>query len=58
VLATYRRALPDGVDMSKVLHALLHMHHNRALGVDRDREAVCLRLARQAAAAWRAKDRS
>jgi class I lanthipeptide synthase len=53
-LARYRRALPDGVDTDQVLHSLLHMHHNRALGVDRDREAVCLRLARQAAAAWRA----
>lgn len=53
-LARYRHALLDGVDLDKVLHSLLHMHHNRALGVDRDREAVCLRLARQAAATWRA----
>lgn len=53
-LVWYRRALPEGVDTDKVLHSLLHMHHNRALGVNRDREAVCLRLARQAAAAWRA----
>lgn len=53
-VARYRRALPDGVDLDKVLHSLLHMHHNRALGVDRDREAICLRLARQAAATWRA----
>lgn len=53
-IGRYRRALPDGVDRDGVLHSLLHMHHNRALGVDRDREARCLRLARQAAAAWRA----
>ncbi|MEU4803078.1 thiopeptide-type bacteriocin biosynthesis protein [Actinosynnema sp. NPDC023587] len=52
-LARYRRALPDGVDIDRVLHSLLHMHHNRALGVNRDREAICLRLARQAAAVWR-----
>ncbi|MFI9011662.1 lantibiotic dehydratase [Actinosynnema sp. NPDC053489] len=52
-LARYRGALPEGVDIDRVLHSLLHMHHNRALGVNRDREAICLRLARQAAAAWR-----
>ncbi|QTR02237.1 thiopeptide-type bacteriocin biosynthesis protein, partial [Saccharothrix algeriensis] len=52
-LARYRRTLPDGVDIDRVLHSLLHMHHNRALGVNRDREAICLRLARQAAAVWR-----
>lgn len=53
-LGRYRNALPEGVDREQILHSLLHMHHNRALGVDRDREAVCLRLARQAAATWRA----
>jgi hypothetical protein len=47
-------ALPYGVDLDKVLHCLLHMHHNRSLRVDRDREAECLRLARAAAATWRA----
>lgn len=53
-LAAYRAALPDGADVDAVVRSLLHMHHNRALGVDREREAVCLRLARQAAATWRA----
>lgn len=56
-LARYRAALPTGMGadgLDRVLHSLLHMHHNRVLGVDRDREAVCLRLARHAAAAWRA----
>lgn len=53
-IAAYRTALPNGADADAALHALLHMHHNRALGVDREREAVCLRLARQAAATWRA----
>jgi len=36
------------------VRSLLHMHHNRLVGVDRAREAVCLRLARQAAVTWRA----
>nr|WP_231104912.1 lantibiotic dehydratase [Haloechinothrix halophila] len=54
----YRRALPHGVGIEAVLHSVLHMHHNRALGVDRDREAACLRLARQAAATWRSIQRT
>lgn len=53
-IAAYRAALPDGADTDAVVRSLLHMHHNRALGVDREREAVCLRLARQAAATWNA----
>ena len=52
-LATYRRLLPDGADTDAVLASLLHMHHNRALGINPDGEAVCRRLARQAALAWR-----
>lgn len=48
-LARYRRALPDDADSDQVLSALLHMHHNRARPIDRDDEAVCLRLARQVA---------
>ncbi|MGH3915391.1 MAG: lantibiotic dehydratase, partial [Pseudonocardiaceae bacterium] len=53
-LAAYRAALPDGADTDAVARSLLHMHHNRLLGVDREREAACLRLARQAVATWRA----
>jgi thiopeptide-type bacteriocin biosynthesis protein len=53
-IAAYRAALPDSADTDAVARSLLHMHHNRLLGVDREREAVCLRLARQAAATWRA----
>ncbi|WP_216207002.1 lantibiotic dehydratase [Amycolatopsis aidingensis] len=48
----YRHALPADTDLDACLHALLHMHHNRALGVDPELEAVCLRLARQAATTW------
>ncbi|MFH8987129.1 lantibiotic dehydratase [Streptomyces sp. NPDC017940] len=53
-LDTYRRALPRGVDVGAVLESLLHMHHNRALGIDRDRERACRRMARQAALTARA----
>jgi thiopeptide-type bacteriocin biosynthesis protein len=53
-LAAYRRALPEGADTDAVLEALLHMHHNRAVGLDPDGERVCRRLARQAARARRA----
>lgn len=50
-LRRYRRQLgDDGLDTA--LSALLHMHHNRAVGVDRDHEATCHRLARQAVLAW------
>jgi len=41
-----------------VLESLLHMHHNRALGVDRDGEAICRHLARQAALAWQVKQKA
>lgn len=53
-VSCYRTALPEGADVNAVLQSLLHMHHNRAVGVDREHEAVCLRLARQIAATWRA----
>ncbi len=51
-LAAYAAALPDGLNTDAILESLLHMHHNRAHGIDRDGEAVCRRLARQAALAW------
>jgi thiopeptide-type bacteriocin biosynthesis protein len=54
-LARYRQALPDGANTDQVLSALLHMHHNRARLIDRDDERTCLRLARQAALARRAR---
>ncbi|MEE1931019.1 lantibiotic dehydratase [Streptomyces sp. TRM 70351] len=52
-LAVYATVLPAGMDITAVLESLLHMHHNRARGIDRDGEAVCRRLARQAALALR-----
>jgi thiopeptide-type bacteriocin biosynthesis protein len=60
-LAGYRGHLSAVSDASAdasadaVLEALLHMHHNRALDVDRDSEAICRRLARQATLAWTAQ---
>jgi thiopeptide-type bacteriocin biosynthesis protein len=48
-LASYRRQLPPGTDLDTVVESLLHMHHNRAIGIDPDHEQLCRRLARQAA---------
>jgi thiopeptide-type bacteriocin biosynthesis protein len=56
-LASYRQQLPADADADATLEALLHMHHNRALGIDRDAENTCRRLARQAALAWTAQQR-
>ncbi|TCC17125.1 lantibiotic dehydratase [Kribbella sindirgiensis] len=53
-LASYRELLSDTARINDVLESLLHMHHNRAMGIDRDGEAICRRLARQSAIAWNA----
>ncbi|WP_211273297.1 thiopeptide-type bacteriocin biosynthesis protein, partial [Streptomyces hirsutus] len=53
-LALYRESLAAGMDLDSVLESLLHMHHNRLRGLDREDEAVCRRLARQSAVAWAA----
>jgi thiopeptide-type bacteriocin biosynthesis protein len=52
-LATYRKHLPPDADVDRAMESLLHMHHNRALGIDPDSERTCRRLARQAALTWR-----
>lgn len=54
-LAGYRQQLTDTARTDDVLESLLHMHHNRAIGIDREGEAICRRLARQAAVAWAAQ---
>ncbi len=54
-LATYRKHLPTDADLDRVVESLLHMHHNRALGIDPDGERTCRRLARQAALAWQTR---
>ncbi|MDS1269270.1 lantibiotic dehydratase [Lipingzhangella sp. LS1_29] len=50
-LTRYRQLLiaRPGPPLDGVISSLMHMHHNRALGVDRDSERACRHLARQAA---------
>ncbi|TQE24324.1 lantibiotic dehydratase [Streptomyces ipomoeae] len=56
-LAAYRQALEaHGADHAAVLPSVLHMHHNRAAGIDPDSEAICRRLARAAALSWTARE--
>ncbi|UCM88935.1 lantibiotic dehydratase [Streptomyces marincola] len=56
-LEQYRTALTHegNADPLAVLPSLLHMHHNRAAGIDPDGEATCRRLARTAALSWTAR---
>jgi thiopeptide-type bacteriocin biosynthesis protein len=51
-LARYRTGLPPEMNTGRVVESLLHMHHNRLIGIDRDNERACRRLARNAALAW------
>lgn len=53
-VAAYRKTLDADADFIHVLESLLHIHHNRYRGIDRDGEGACRRLARQAALARRA----
>lgn len=57
-LTGYRKALPPDATTEVVLESLLHMHHNRLIGIDSDSERACRRLARHAALAWRHRPRS
>jgi thiopeptide-type bacteriocin biosynthesis protein len=54
-LTSYRKVLSSTMDRDEVLESLLHTHHIRALGIDRDGEHTCRRLARAAALAWQAR---
>ncbi|MFJ7589545.1 lantibiotic dehydratase [Streptomyces sp. NPDC097617] len=47
-LSVYRERLATD-QLPRVLESLLHMHHNRLLGLDRDGEAACRHAARQLA---------
>ncbi|MET8342479.1 lantibiotic dehydratase [Streptomyces microflavus] len=47
VLGAYRVQL-GGRPLGPVLESLLHMHHNRVMGPDREAEAACRHAARQA----------
>jgi thiopeptide-type bacteriocin biosynthesis protein len=53
-LTAYRARLAAAADIlpDSTLTALLHMHHNRAAGIDAEGERVCRRLARAAVLAW------
>ncbi|WP_261951657.1 lantibiotic dehydratase [Streptomyces nigrescens] len=54
VISRYRERLNDaaGMDPNLVLDSLLHAHHIRAAGIDKDDERMCIRLAHAAAMAW------
>ncbi|MGV9849248.1 lantibiotic dehydratase [Streptomyces sp. NPDC003442] len=57
-LTVYRdrlRGSDDGTDPDAVLDSLLHAHHIRAAGIDKADERTCIRLARAAALAWKAR---
>jgi thiopeptide-type bacteriocin biosynthesis protein len=56
-LDRYRNLLThdDGLRTDEVLDSLLHAHHIRAAGIDKDDERTCMRLARASALAWKAK---
>ncbi|WP_217546083.1 lantibiotic dehydratase [Streptomyces sp. GbtcB6] len=54
-LTLYREHLAKDMDLDSVLESLLHMHHNRLRGLDREDERICRRLARQSALAWTAR---
>ncbi|HEY3952744.1 MAG TPA: lantibiotic dehydratase [Streptosporangiaceae bacterium] len=54
-LATYRAHLPSSLAAEDVLESLLHMHHNRAVGINPQSEQTARRLAKQAFLAWRAR---
>ncbi|MEU7407414.1 thiopeptide-type bacteriocin biosynthesis protein [Streptomyces sp. NPDC044948] len=54
-LAYYQQKLDasgGGIDPDLVLDSLLHAHHIRAAGIDKDDERMCIRLAHAAAMAW------
>jgi thiopeptide-type bacteriocin biosynthesis protein len=53
-VAAYRKTLDANANTTHVLESLLHIHHNRYRGIDRDGEGACRRLARQAALARQA----
>jgi thiopeptide-type bacteriocin biosynthesis protein len=57
-LSDYRARLQqaEGIDPDAVLDSLLHAHHIRSVGIDRDHERTCIRLARAAALTWTARN--
>ena len=53
-VAVYRKTLDASADTTHILDSLLHIHHNRYREIDRDSEAACRHIARQAALGQRA----
>jgi thiopeptide-type bacteriocin biosynthesis protein len=53
-LSAYRKTVGADTSTTHIIESLLHIHHNRYRGIDRDGEGTCRRLARQAALAQRA----
>jgi len=53
-VTAYRASLDEDANFTHILESLLHIHHNRYRGIDRDAEGACRRLARQAGLARRA----
>lgn len=54
-VARYRQQLDAsgcGIDPDLILDSLLHAHHIRAVGIDKNDERTCIRLAHAAAMAW------
>ncbi|RFS81446.1 lantibiotic dehydratase [Actinomadura spongiicola] len=56
-LTSYRKQFDERRDVLGVLHSLLHLHHNRAVGVDVDQERVTNRLVRACALRYTASHR-
>jgi thiopeptide-type bacteriocin biosynthesis protein len=54
-LTAYHAQLPRTQPADSVLESLLHMHHNRAIGIDTGSEHTSRRLARQAMLGWRSQ---
>ncbi|MGH3949048.1 MAG: lantibiotic dehydratase [Pseudonocardiaceae bacterium] len=54
-LAAYRSQFSSGTDIDQVLESLLHLHHIRAIGIDRSSERTCRRAARTAALSSQAR---
>ncbi|MEY9211566.1 lantibiotic dehydratase [Thermobifida halotolerans] len=57
-LKAYCTALSADTNTDTVVESLLHMHHNRAVGIAPEHERTCRRLARQASLSWLARQGS
>lgn len=51
-LRAYRASLSPAHNLNGIMESLLHMHHNRAIGIGAEFEQQCRRLARHGAQRW------